>query len=329
MRSAYKILLVTNMWPHDADPSYGVFINEQAESLRQLGVDYDLVFINGRESTWNYARGIVELHRALRKKPYDLVHAHFGLAGCVSRVQARLPLVVTFHGYDVLGCPKRSGRITLKGRLFQASSFLLARTAAAVIVQSEEMKRKLRFPRAEVIPCGVDLEMFRPVEQATARAKLGRDPGTKYVLFPYNPAEATKRFDLVEAAVRLARRAVPNLEILLVRGKPHSEMPLYMNAADALVMASLIEGSPVAAKEAMAVNLPIVSVRVGDMPGLIGTTRGCYLVERDAASIAEKIVEVVKRGERTNGREMIAQRSMDKTARRVVSVYERVLQDEN
>lgn len=325
MTSAYTILLVTNMWPHDADPSYGAFIKEQAESLRALGVDYDLVFINGRESTWNYARGIVELNRALRKKQYDLVQAHFGLAGCAARFQFKVPLVVTFHGDDVMGRPKRSGRITLRGRLFQGSSFLLARWAAAVIVQSEEMRRKLGLSRAEVIPCGVDLGLFSPTSQQQARAKLGLAPGTKYVLFPYNPAEERKRFDLVEDAVRLARRDVPNLEILLVKGRPHSDMPDYMNAADVFVMASLIEGSPVAAKEAMAVNLPIVSVRVGDMPELIGATRGCYLVERDAASIAEKIVEVVKHGERTNGREIIAQRSMDKIARRVVNVYERVL----
>lgn len=313
------------MWPHKADPSYGAFIKEQAESLRPLGVDYDLVFINGRESTWNYARGIRNIHRELRKKPYDLIHAHFGLSGCAARFQFRLPLVVTFHGDDVMGRPKRSGRITPRGRLFQASSFLLARSAAAVIVQSEEMKQKLRLARAEVIPGGIDLELFRPMSQQEARAKLGLAPGTKYALFPYNPMEERKRFDLVEEAVRLARLEVPNLEILLVKGRPHSDMPLYMNAADVLVMASLIEGSPAAAREAMAVNLPIVSVRVGDMPELIGETRGCYLVARDAASIAEKIVQVSRQGERTNGREIIAQRSMDKIARRVVYVYERVL----
>lgn len=317
------------MWPHDADPSYGAFINEQAESLRPLGVDYDLLFINGRKATWNYARGVRDIHHALSLKHYDLIHAHFGLSGCAARFQFQLPLVVTFHGDDVLGRPKRSGRITLRGRLFQASSFLLARTAAAVIVQSEEMKRKLRLQRAQVIPCGIDLDLFQPMSQQEARAKLGLAHGTSYALFPYNPAEERKRFDLIEEVVRLARREILNLEVLLVKGKPHSEMPLYMNAADVLVMASLIEGSPVAVKEAMAVNLPVVSVKVGDVAELIGETRGCYLVARNPASIAERIVQVCRQGERTNGREAISRLAMDKIARRVVSVYERVLQDEN
>ncbi|MDE3181601.1 MAG: glycosyltransferase [Acidobacteriota bacterium] len=324
MKPEYKILLVTNMWPYAGDPSYGAFIKEQVESLAALGVEYDLLFINGRESKWNYARGVRELHRMLRKKRYDLVHAHFGLAGCVARLQARAPLVVTFHGDDVLGRPKRNGRITTKGRVFQASSFLLARSAMAVIVQSEEMRRKLRLPRAEVIPCGIDLDLFQPVEQMEARAKLGLPPDIKYVLFPYNPAEERKRFEVVEEAVRMARRELPNLEILLVKGRPHSEMPFYMNAADVLVMASLIEGSPVAAKEAMAVNLPIISVRVGDMAELIGKTEGCYLVDREPSAIAAKILEVCQRGERTHGREVIANRAMDKIASQILEVYARV-----
>ncbi|MGH9351805.1 MAG: glycosyltransferase [Terriglobia bacterium] len=329
MGSEYRILLVTNMWPYFADPSYGSFIKEQAESLRPFGVEYDLLFINGRESKWNYTRGVRKLHRALRKGRHDLIHAHFGLAGCVARLQARVPLVVTFHGDDVLGRPTKSGRITAKGRFFQASSFLLARSAAAVIVQSQEMKETLRLPRAQVIPCGIDLNLFQPMQQEEARAKLGLPAGTTYVLFPYNPAEERKRFDLVEEAVRLAGREVPGLEILRVTGKPHAEMPLYMNAADVLVMASMIEGSPVAVKEAMAVNLPVVSVRVGDTAELIGETEGCYLATRDPASIAAKIVEVCRRGQRTHGRDAIARLAIDNIARRIVEVYARVLSTRN
>ncbi|MGH9451004.1 MAG: glycosyltransferase [Terriglobia bacterium] len=323
--ASIEVLLVTNMWPYAADPSYGTFIKEQAESLRPLGVEYDLLFINGRESKWNYARGVGELHRALHNGHQDLIHAHFGLSGCIARLQAHAPLVVTFHGDDVLGRPKRSGRITAKGRFFQASSFLLARSAAAVIVQSQEMKEKLRLARAEVIPCGIDLNLFMPMAQEEARAKLGLARETKYVLFPYNPLEVRKRFDLVEEAVRLASREVPSLEILRVSGRPHAEMPLFMNAADVLVMASLIEGSPVAVKEAMAVNLPVVSVRVGDTAELIGQTPGCHLVTRDAAAMAAKIVEVCRRGERTHGRDAIARLAMDKVARQIVGVYARVL----
>jgi glycosyltransferase involved in cell wall biosynthesis len=109
------------------------------------------------------------------------------------------------------------------------------------------------------------------------------------------------------------------------RGVPRARMLLYMNAADVLVLASLLEGSPNAVKEAMAVNLPVVTVDVGDAAELIGPTEGCYLVPRDAAAIAEKIVEVCARGVRTRGREWIARLSMPSVAQQVVDVYASVV----
>ena len=54
--TSYRVLVVTNLWPYEADPSYGCFVKAQMDSLRPLGVDYDVLFINGRESRWNYLR---------------------------------------------------------------------------------------------------------------------------------------------------------------------------------------------------------------------------------------------------------------------------------
>ena len=111
----YSVLVVTNLWPTEADPSYGSFVKAQMESLRPLGVEFDVLFINGRESKWNYLRGVRQVRRQLRAKRYDLIHAHFGLSGWVARWQLRVPVVVSFMGDDVLGRPTRSGRITLAG----------------------------------------------------------------------------------------------------------------------------------------------------------------------------------------------------------------------
>jgi teichuronic acid biosynthesis glycosyltransferase TuaC len=317
----YRVLVVTNLWPTDADPGYGSFVKAQMDSLRALGVEYDVLFIDGRRSRWNYLRAVGELRRRLRASHYDLVHAHFGLSGWVARFQGRVPVVVSFMGDDVLGRPTRSGRITLYGRCLQISSFLLARMVSAVIVKSRQMKARLRLASAQVIPNGVDLELFRPVDQAEARQALGLDPQKKFVLFPYNPAEERKRYDLIESAVARARENIPELEILHARGVPQDRMPLYMNAAEVLGLASLFEGSPNAVKEAMAVNLPVVTVDVGDTADLIGPTEGCYLVPREAEAMAEKIVEVCRRGARTRGREWIARLAMEKVAREIAEVY--------
>src|SRR5271166_3479437 len=108
--ASYKVLVVTNLWPTEADASYGSFVKAQMESLHPLGVEFDVLFINGRESRWNYLRGIPQVRRQLRAKRYDLIHAHFGLSGWMARWQSRVPLVVSFMGDDVLGRPDRNGR---------------------------------------------------------------------------------------------------------------------------------------------------------------------------------------------------------------------------
>ena len=116
------------------------------------------------------------------------------------------------------------------------------------------------------------------------------------------------------------------IEILLVKRVPQCRMPLYMNAADLMVMASMMEGSPNAVKEALAANLPVVSVAVGDTPELIGSSEGNYLVPRDAKAIAEKIVEVCLSGKRSVGRAQVERLSMEKVAWQILEVYASVLQ---
>ena len=323
--STFRVLAVTNLWPTHADPSYGSFVKAQMDSLRPLGVEYDVLFVDGRESVWNYLRGVPQVRRQLRAKAYDLVHAHFGLSGWVARGQWRVPLVVSFMGDDVLGRPTRRGRITLAGHFLRISGFMLARLATAVIVKSRQMASKLRLPSAHVIPNGVDLNLFRPTGQAEARQRLGLDPAKKFVLFPYNPQEARKRYDLIEAAVVLARQQVHDVELLVARGMPQEQIAAYMNAADVMVMASVFEGSPNAVKEAMATNLPVITVDVGDAAELIGPTEGCYLVPREAAAIADKIVAVCRRGGRTNGREWIRRLSMEAVGQQIVQVYAEAL----
>ena len=319
--ASYTVLVVANLWPTEADPGFGSFVKAQMESLRPLGVEFDVLFVNGRESIWNYFRGIGQVRRQLRTKRYDLIHAHFGLSGWVARWQWRVPLVVSFMGDDVLGKPDRTGRQTWRGHFLRISGFILARWVSAVIVKSPQMAAKLRLPSARVIPNGVDLNLFQPREQSEARQTLGLDAGKKFVLFPYNAGEARKRFDLVQAAVSLAREQIPHLEILTVHARPQEQVPLYMNAADVMVMASTFEGSPNAVKEAMATNLPVITVDVGDARELIGPTEGCYVVERETAAMAEKIVEVCRRGGRTNGRERMRKLSIESVAQQIVDVY--------
>ncbi|MGE5327317.1 MAG: glycosyltransferase family 4 protein [Deltaproteobacteria bacterium] len=325
MASKYSVLVVTNLWPSEADPSYGAAIRAQMESLKTSGVDYDVVFVNGRASKFNYLRGIAEVRRRVIAKTYDVIYAHFGLSGWVARFQRKVPVVVKFMGDDVLGQFDWRGRITMMGRFYQLSSIILARFIEGAIVMSEEMKEKLRRKDASIMPPGINLEVFRPLDRAECRETLGLDARKKYVFFPYDPAVARKRFDLVQDSVKLARAEVPELEILQVAGIAQQKLPVYYNAADMLLLPSQAEGSPNAVKEAMAVNLPVIVADVGDARELIGPTEGCFIVPREAPAIAEKIVEICRRNARTNGREWIAKWSLEGAAAKVLAVFDQAL----
>jgi glycosyltransferase involved in cell wall biosynthesis len=98
-----------------------------------------------------------------------------------------------------------------------------------------------------------------------ARRQLGLPAEKPLILFAGDHWRPEKRFDLVEAAVRLVQRELPDAELVLVTKQPHDVVPIYMSACDVLVLTSDLEGSPMVVKEAMACNLPIVSVRVGDV----------------------------------------------------------------
>jgi len=76
----------------------------------------------------------------------------------------------------------------------------------------------------------------------------------------------------------------------------------------------------------MACNLPIVSVPVGDVPEVIRDTEGCYLCTQDPEDVAEKLAMALKYPGRTNGRERIQYMEESVTARRILNLYQQVLE---
>ena len=52
-----RVLVVTNLYPHEADRSFGTFVYEQVRALSALCVDMGVLFVNGRASRWNYLSG--------------------------------------------------------------------------------------------------------------------------------------------------------------------------------------------------------------------------------------------------------------------------------
>jgi glycosyltransferase involved in cell wall biosynthesis len=131
----------------------------------------------------------------------------------------------------------------------------------------------------------------------------------------------------VKEAIARLKTKMPESELVLVSGKPLSVVPKYMNACDVLLLVSDAEGSPMVIKEAMACNLPIVSVAVSDVPQVIGDTEGCYLCSQDSEDAAEKLELALHWGRRTDGRKSVTHMEAGQISRRIVSVYEELLRD--
>lgn len=294
------------------DSAVIVAARQQKQGLERQGVEVDYFPVPGRFSRLNFLKAgwkifLLSLRGGLDR--YDLVHAHYGFNGVVARCQFRRPVVITFMGSDVY--------LRWERRLAK----LLARVVSAVIVPEGEMARLLRSTKTHVIPYGVDLDTFVSEDAATARTALGLHQDRKLVLFPYDPARVVKRHDLVMEAV--AR--VPGAEVITIHGQPPAVVARYMSACDALVMASDREGSPVAVREALASDLPIVSVDVGDVGQLIGDVPGCRLCSQDVDEIAAALREVLDRGDRlTDGRTKVAPLGLVPIAEQVKAVYESV-----
>jgi glycosyltransferase involved in cell wall biosynthesis len=162
------------------------------------------------------------------------------------------------------------------------------------------------------------------LDRSWARNKLGLSQEAKLVLFAA-AMRPEKRFELVKESFDIVKRELPDAELIVLTNQPPELVPVYMNACDVLVLASQKEGSPQVVKEALACNLPVVSTNVGDIEQLIGSIPGCHLVQPEAADIAEKLVTVLRTGERIAGRESMHSLSLDAIAVRLMDSYGDVL----
>lgn len=310
----FSLLFVTAMYPHPARPGSGAFVMHQVEALRALGHRVDVVHVKGYSSRWNYLRGAAAVLRATWSGNYDVVHVHYGITGLCALVRWRTPMVVTLHGSDVL-----------RGRLQPLVSRLVSALADATIAVSPAVNDVCA---GTLIPCGVDLEVFRPKNQQSARRALGLPAGGRIVLFPFDPERRVKRFDIVSAAVRKLGEQGLGVVLLPVWNAPNGQMPLYYSAADAMVLCSDTEGSPTSVKEALACDLPVVSTDVGDVREVTRGINGVEICEQDANSIAGGLARVFARDRATthDARSAMARYGQHNTAEALIRVYERVLE---
>jgi glycosyltransferase involved in cell wall biosynthesis len=303
---------------------------DQRESLSEVGVRAAYGVLSARKSIAALVRAGFRLRRLAREHGVQLVHVHWGITtSLVTVLFAGRPVVISFAGSDLFGLVDGQGRRTLQGRVSRLLSQLSSLGAQRVIVKSARMLDVL-WPsvrrRAVVIPNGVDVSRFVPVPRGEARARLGWAADAPVILFFAGTGSSVKNRPLAEAAVERLRVQVPTARLMVVQGVPHEDLFLYYSAADAMLLTSFHEGSNNSLKEAMCCNLPIVSVDCGDARERLAGVRNSVVVDRyDADLLARALVDILRCGQRSDGRSHAASIALPEIARRVRRVYDEAL----
>lgn len=319
-----KVLIITTEWPRFEGDPVGIHVVNQANNLRQAGVFVDIFSFHGGKNILNYWRACRELNR-MDLAQYDAIHAHHGQSGLVALSQRQRPVVVTFHGSDLQGIRDARGRVTSLGYVLRFASRLVASQANAVILVSTYLADKLpRGVKYQLIPAGIDTELFYPAPMAEARMSLDLSLENRLVLFVGDPARTEKRYWMAEQVVHNLPAEV-NARLVIADHIPHDQMPIFMNACDALLVTSSTEGSPNAVKEALACNLPVVATDVGDIRQRISSIEGCHICDIDNPGMLVNVLEDVlrKRG-RVNGRPSVLDLDERVLIKQVIGIYRKL-----
>ncbi len=233
---------------------------------------------------------------------YDILHSHYwlsGVLGAMGHSAWDIPHLLTYHTIGAVKqqiCPSENEpelRLTSERRLAKDCNGLVVATQ-----KEKECLSRYDVPddKITVIPCGVDLHRFKPLDKPSARRQLGFSGDDFMVLYVgrYVPVKGLHR--LLETVGRLTH--LPGLRLVMVGGDgPHTPMfrqlqseatalniqnritfagrveqktlPQYYSAADVLAVPSYYESFGLVALEALACGTPVVTTPVGAMEKIV------------------------------------------------------------
>jgi glycosyltransferase involved in cell wall biosynthesis len=309
-----RVLVVTNFEPDAATPQRGRWVRDQVAEIRRRGLDVEVFsFPRGKR---HYAPATRRLRALLRRERFDLVHAHYGLAGWCARLAGARPLLVSFHGTDV--------RHPVVGALSHRLAWrvdLVAAVSRALFEPEDGRSGLPRPPGSAVLPCGPDLGRFHPIPRAEAREALGLAREGRYLLFPADPERPEKRADRAHEVA-----AIAGAELLTGGGIEPERMPLWVNAANAVLVTSDYEGFGLACVEALACDVPVASTPVGIAPWALKGLGGAICAPFDAGTWGESLRPHLDATDpRVPGSRRAAALSAARMAERTIEAYRDVL----
>ncbi|RJQ39327.1 MAG: glycosyltransferase family 1 protein [Nitrospiraceae bacterium] len=291
---------------------------------------------------WNYLPEFQEgIYNFAREEgiTYDLIHSHYWLSGVVASKLGQILGIPIVHMSHTMGFLKNqvarsddekdiSLRLENEIKVIRAAD----RIVAATPLEKFEINREFDIPlnRIEVIPCGVDLNLFKHREPEEARKHLGLN-GQKFILF-VGRIDPIKGIDNLIRAMNILAKVDGNngdgLRLLIIGGtlsdenneekselknlieltselnlgdrveflgtKSQDLLPCYYSSAEVCVLPSRYESFGIVALESMACGTPVIASEVGGLPYVMGEGETGFLVpEGNPEILAERISFIV------------------------------------
>lgn len=324
-----KIAVFSNMYPSKEHPTFGIFVKNQVELLREANIDVDVIAIdNARKGKITTIQKYLSwffrsfFYMAKNKKKLLLTHAHYafptGMLSLYGKKLFKIPYVVTVHGGDIDKMAKKNARIANWTRQ-------LLQQANHVIVVGERLKEEViqsfgvQPQSVTVMSMGVNTTIFHSKSREAMKKKCNVT-AKQNILFVGNVIKEKGVEELIEAFDIIQRNALDtSLTIIGAERDTHfsselrtkitalnlknvsfigpenqQELAEWMAASDVLALPSYHEGFGLVALEAMATALPVVGSDVGGLSYLLNDQAGILVEPKNVVSLAEGLAQALQ-----------------------------------
>lgn len=318
-----KILLVSNMYPSEENPSYGVFVKNFERLLVSRNIFVKKVVISGRgknvlDKIKKYMYFIYMTLLNLKTKNWDLVYIHYIGHSLIPLLfvpkHMSTPLVVNAHGSDVLPS-------SIMGKVIQKLVMSVVMRADLIVVPSSYFKNivlnKFDIDTSKVFispSAGINTMLFKPkymkkkLDVLTVGYVSRIDEGKGWDILLYAISELIKHYDIQVKVLMIGGGSQEknlielikylNLEnhIDFIGQVPHQELVQYYNKMDVFTFTTrLSESLGLVGLEAMACGVPVVGSKIGGLEDYIEDNKNGMLFEVDNVKLlAEKLYSFVK-----------------------------------
>ncbi len=287
----------------------------------------------------------------------DIIHAHNAFPEGVASVKAfgkRKPIIVTVHGSDVtVFAMKLNLRPDIVNALNKVKNIICVSNYL-----SDKLKEIGVTSRIEIIPNGINTELFSPGNRTGASKLLGLDANRPRIIFVGNFVKVKGVEYLIQAMPAVLKK-YPDCELVLLGARPdskdfnkyrkhiastgiendvrivtivpHEKLPLWMQASDLLVLPSINEGFGIVAAEALACGIPVVATKSGGPEDIVKDGLGVLVPPEDYELLGEGIVSVLDGTGILNSEAMVksikSRFSYDIISKKIIEIYNNSLKE--